>query len=160
MKRLDALRNRTGSLAMMRRYLLIKKLSKKCGNNVAVFPGVYLENIEELEIGNNVSIHQMCYIDAEGGVSIGDNVSIAHRCTVLSSNHLYKDSNVPIKYQGMSLAPTTIRDNVWVGCACVVLAGVTIGPGSVIGANSTVLKDIPENVIAGGSPATILKMRI
>ena len=45
MKRLDALRNRTGSLAMMRRYLLIKKLSKKCGNNVAVFPGVYLDQL-------------------------------------------------------------------------------------------------------------------
>ncbi len=96
-RRLEVLRNRSGSFAMLRRYLLVKSLANKCGSNVAIFPGVYLLNIENLEIGENVSIYQMCYIDAEGGVSIEDDVSIAHRSTVLSSNHIYSELDTPIK---------------------------------------------------------------
>jgi galactoside O-acetyltransferase/maltose O-acetyltransferase len=43
------------------------------------------------------------------------------------------------------------------GLNVVVLKGVTIGKNSLIGANSVVTKDIPENVIAGGNPCKILK---
>lgn len=121
--RFEALRNKNGLLAILRRYLLLKTLVKQCGNNVAVFPGVFFENMENLSLGNNVSIHQMCYIDAEGGIDIGDNVSIAHRSTVLSSNHLYDSADKPIKYQGMELKATTIEENVWIGCGCTILAG-------------------------------------
>lgn len=157
---LEKIRYKSGSFAMMKRYLLVRSLAKKCGNNVAIFPGVYFENIENLEIGTNVSIHQMCYIDAEGGISLGNDVSIAHRSTVLSSNHVYSKEDVPIKYQGMKLEKTIIKDNVWIGCGCSIMAGIIINSGSVIGANSTVTRDVPENVIVGGSPAKIIKMRI
>lgn len=157
--RLDTLRNKPCSLAMLRRYLLVKSLANKCGSNVAIFPGVYLFNIENLEIGENVSIHEMCYIDAEGGISIENNVSIAHRSTVLSSNHIYSELDTPIKYQGMKLEKTVIKQNVWIGCGCSIMAGVTINSGSVVGANSTVTKDVPKNTIAGGSPAKVFKTR-
>ena len=129
------------------------------GKNVAILPGAFFEYIENLSIGDNVSIHQMCYIDAEGGIEIGNNVSIAHRCSILSSNHGYKRDDIPIKYQDMTLAKTIIHDNVWIGCGCVVLAGVEIGSGSVIGANSTVNRTIPGNSIAVGSPAKRIKSR-
>ena len=102
----------------------------------------------------------MCYIDAEGGIEIGNNVSIAHRSTILSSNHGYTDPIIPIKYQEMTLAKTIILDNVWIGCGCTILAGVEIGSGTVIGANSIVTKSIPENSVAIGSPAKRIKSRI
>ena len=152
--------NRNGSLAMFNRYIAVSSLAKCVGNNVAVFPGVCFEYIENLILGDNVSIHQMCYIDAEGGVEIGNDVSIAHRSSVLSSNHGYKRDDIPIKYQDMTLAKTRINDNIWIGCGCVVLAGVEIGSGTVIGANSTVNKSIPENSIAVGSPARKIKNRL
>lgn len=50
----------------------------------------------------------------------------------------------------------TIEDNVWLGLNVVVLKGVRIGKNSVIGANSIVTQDIPENVIAAGNPCRIL----
>ena len=153
-------RNNSGKISMLFRYIAVASLAKKVGKNVAIFPGVYFENIENISIGDNVSIHQMCYIDAEGGIEIGNDVSIAHRCSILSSNHGYKDSIIPIKYQDMILAKTSIKNNVWIGCGCVVLAGVCIGEGTVIGANSTVCKSIEDNSIAVGSPAKIIKKRL
>lgn len=51
----------------------------------------------------------------------------------------------------------TIQDSVWIGSSCTLLPGVTIGKGSVIRAGSIVADDIPEMVLAGGNPATVLK---
>lgn len=158
-KRLAKLRNRDGKIAMVRRYLLVKSLAKKVGNNVAIFPGVFLENIENLSIGDNVSIHQMCYLDADGGIEIGNNVSIAHRTTILSSNHTFSDLSVPIKYQDMALERTVLHDDIWVGCGCAILAGAEIESGCVIGANSTVLGKIGAMSVAVGSPARVIKTR-
>lgn len=50
-----------------------------------------------------------------------------------------------------------IEDNVWLGEGVKVLKGVTIGKNSVIGAGSIVVSDIPENVIAAGNPARVIK---
>ena len=157
---LNVNRRKTSKVGFLMRYVAVASLAKHIGNNVAIFPDVYFEYIENLSIGDNVSIHQMCYIDAEGGIEIGNDVSIAHRSTILSGNHGYTDSSIPIKYQDMILAKTVIQDNVWIGCGCVVLAGVVIGTGSVIGANSVVTKSITENSVAVGSPAKRIKARI
>lgn len=56
-----------------------------------------------------------------------------------------------------SFKPIVIGDNVWLGINTVVLKGVNIGRNSIIAANSVVVKDIPENVIAGGNPCKIIK---
>ena len=49
-----------------------------------------------------------------------------------------------------------IGDNVFIGADTVVLPGVSIGNNSVVGANSTVTKDIPANVVAAGNPAMVI----
>ena len=51
----------------------------------------------------------------------------------------------------------TIGDNVWFGANVTVTPGVTIGSNSIIGAGSVVTRDIPENVIAVGNPAHVIR---
>jgi len=51
----------------------------------------------------------------------------------------------------------TIGNDVWIGMDTIVLGGVTIGNGSVIAAGSVVTKSIPENVLAGGVPARVIR---
>ena len=53
--------------------------------------------------------------------------------------------------------PVRIGDNAWIGNNVSILYGVTVGDGVVVGANSVVTKDLPDNVIAAGAPARILK---
>ena len=93
------------------------------------------------------------------GVEIGSNVSMAHGSTILSTSHTFEELDTPIKYQPMKLAETTIADDVWIGCGVVILAGVNVGTGCVIGANSTVTKDIGDFSVVVGSPAKVIKTR-
>jgi len=55
-------------------------------------------------------------------------------------------------------APVVIEDDVWLGLNAVVLKGVTIGKGSIIGANSVVTRSIPAGVIAAGNPCRVVKV--
>jgi len=50
-----------------------------------------------------------------------------------------------------------VEDNVWLGTNVVVLKGVSIGKGTVVGANSVVTKSLPANVVAAGQPADIIR---
>jgi len=54
-------------------------------------------------------------------------------------------------------ADVTIGKNVWIGGRSIILKGVTVGDNSVIGAGSIVTRDIPENVVAAGNPARVIK---
>ena len=51
----------------------------------------------------------------------------------------------------------TIGNSIWLGMDTIVLGGVTIGNGSVLAAGSVVTNSIPENVLAGGVPAKVIR---
>ena len=57
-------------------------------------------------------------------------------------------------------APIIIKDQVWVGAAVFIGMGVTINQGAVIGATSSVYKDVKEWTIVGGNPVNFIKKRV
>ena len=57
----------------------------------------------------------------------------------------------------VSSKPIVIEDDCWLGGGVIVLAGVTIGKGSVIGAGSIVTKDIPPYSVAVGNPCKVMR---
>jgi len=145
--------------AIFIRYICLKNVAKRCGDNVAVFPNVYIFNFDMLIIGNNVSIHPMCYIQASGGITIGNDVSIAHGTTILSEEHIFSDVDTNIKDQGRKYEKTKIENNVWIAAGCRILAGTTIGTGSVVAAGAVTKGQIKSNVIIGGVPAKVIRER-
>lgn len=56
-------------------------------------------------------------------------------------------------------SPVVVEDDVWLGAHVVITSGVTVGQGSVVGANSIVINDIASNFAAGGVLAKTLKTR-
>lgn len=54
---------------------------------------------------------------------------------------------------------TIIGNDVWIGYDVTIMAGVHVGDGAIIAANSTVVKDVPPYTMVGGNPATIIKKR-
>jgi acetyltransferase-like isoleucine patch superfamily enzyme len=53
--------------------------------------------------------------------------------------------------------PVILHDNVWIGFDVCVLPGVTIGEGSVVGARSVVVEDVPAYTIVAGNPARAIR---
>jgi acetyltransferase-like isoleucine patch superfamily enzyme len=141
------------------RYIAVKRLAKNCGKFVSIYPGVFFLNINQLEIGDYVSIHQMCYLEAFGGLKIGSNTAIAHGASVVSIEHDYQQRLVPMRNAKVIGKPTIIKDDVWVGTGAKVLAGVTVGDGSIIGAGAVVTRDVPAFSIAAGVPAKVIRKR-
>lgn len=54
---------------------------------------------------------------------------------------------------------TVIGNDVWIGANCVIRAGISIGNGAVVGAQSFVNKDVPPYAVVVGSPARIIRYR-
>jgi putative colanic acid biosynthesis acetyltransferase WcaF len=55
--------------------------------------------------------------------------------------------------------PITIGDQAWIASDVFIAPGVTIGRGAVVGVRSTVLSDIPSEVVAFGEPARVIRNR-
>jgi len=123
----------------------------KNGNKVLVF-------------GNDVQMNDYVHITAMESVKIGNNVLMASKIYISDCSHGSYGGNendsdpdmIPIARPLFS-KPVVIEDNVWLGEFVSVLPGVTIGKGTIVGANSVVSKSLPEYVIAVGSPAKPVK---
>lgn len=55
---------------------------------------------------------------------------------------------------------TTIGNHVWLGLRATVLKGVTIGDGAIVGANTTLSRDVPSHTIVAGNPPRILRNNV
>ncbi len=122
---------------------------------------LFAENQARIIIGDNTRIHGSC-VHACNSITIGKNCLIAANCQIIDSNgHDLSFPNVEnrINTKGSSKS-IIIGDSVWIGANSIILPGVTIGKGSVISANSVVVKSIPPMVIAGGNPAVVLKQYV
>lgn len=86
--------------------------------------------------------------------------SIAPNVVVGGMEHDYTKFSTSTKlYPHDKFKTTTIQDDVWIGANAVIRTGLTIGKGSIIGANTVVLKDVPPMSIVVGNPGKILKNR-
>jgi len=110
-------------------------------------------------LGNNVQFGRYCEISTD--TFFGNNILLASRVSIIGRNdHDYSVSGQTIwngdrKEENI----TVIEDDVWVGYNATILAGVTIGKGSIIAAGALVISDIPACEIWGGIPAKKLKDR-
>lgn len=110
---------------------------------------------ENIKIGNNTIINLNAVMFDRSLISFGDNVLVGPNCSFYTSIH-------PLDYttrnENMMISePIKVEDNVWISGNVVIMPGVTIGAGAVIGAGSVVTRDIPENSLAVGNPAVIIK---
>lgn len=88
-----------------------------------------------IRLGNHVSATATRFETHDGGVWV------------------FRDKNPDIDI----VKPITVGDNVFIGYGSIILPGVTIGSNVVIGAGSVVSKDIPDNCVAAGIPARVIK---
>lgn len=138
-----------------------KNLTTGVGCRIEAYP---LKSEIVLRFGSNVQLNDYVHITAMEKVLIGNNVLMASKiyisdCSHGSYNGDENDSDPKSLPQVRKLysKPVLIEDNVWLGEFVSVLPGVTIGQGTIVGANSVVAKSLPPYVIAVGIPAKPIK---
>lgn len=112
-----------------------------------------------VRVGQRSEINHFALINGAGGVTIGRDVLIGPGAQLISYQHRYSERDQPISAQGYSYAPTVVEDDVWIGSNAIILAGVTIGRGSVVGAGAVVTKSCAPYSVLAGVPARVIKTR-
>ena len=102
--------------------------------------------------GSRVGHRPNCIIQGRGVVYIGNYVEIGPNSVVISGNHSL------ICQEEVVRKKTIIGDYSWIASSCVILAGVVLGPRTVVGAGSVVTKSFPDGYcVIAGNPARIVK---
>lgn len=108
-----------------------------------------------IHIGENFFANFNLTILDEAEVIIGENAFIGPNVSIFTACH---PIDVEGRNKGIEWAEKVIiGNNVWIGGNVTILPGVTIGDNVVIGAGAVVSRDIPDNVVAAGNPAKIIK---
>lgn len=134
--------------------LIVYRIAHKLYNKKCFFLARLLSQLARfftgIEIHPGAKIGKGLFIDHGMGVVIGETAEVGDNVTI---------------YHGVTLGGTgkdkgkrhpTIKDNVIIGAGAKVLGPITIGNNVKVGANSVVLKDVPDNATAVGMPAKII----
>lgn len=165
--------------ALMRR-ICMRALTKYCGDELQIAPGISLKHPETFEIGNGVVISEGCAIHGrcDGRFVMGDKVWVGPQsfldardlviedyvgwgpgAKVLGSEHTGLPVDEPIISTDLRIAPVRVERWADIGTNAVLLPGVTIGRGAVVGAGAVVTRDVPPFAKVAGQPARIIGWR-
>lgn len=108
-------------------------------------------------IGDNVFIGTGCILVAKSSIFIGNDSLIAEYVVIRDQDH--RIDSRPIRSAGFKITPVHIGSDVWIGCKATVLRGAYVGDRCVIGAHALVKSRIPDDMLAVGVPARVVKRR-
>ncbi len=98
----------------------------------------------KLTIGELTNFNNGCIITARNSISIGNRVSFGPNVMIFDHDHDFRGNDYMHHFV---TAPIIIEDDVWVGANVTILKGSVIRKGAVIGANSVVIGEVPENSV-------------
>lgn len=138
------------------------KLISTDGGSISIGKGSCLgEHVQivaqggHVAIGDNVFIGTGCMIISKSSIFIGNDSLIAEYVVIRDQDHLI-DSR-PVRSAGFKTTPVRIGSDVWIGCKATVLRGAHLGDRCVIGAHALVKSHIPDDTLAAGVPARVIK---
>lgn len=148
--------NQTRPSEKAKRQHLLKEMLTDIGPNCYIEPPFHSNfGGHHVHFGKNVYANFNLTLVDDTHIYVGDYTMMAPNVTLASAGHPIWPTLRQKNYQYN--APVHIGKNCWLGTGVIVLPGITIGDNVVVGAGSIVTKDLPDNVVAVGNPAHILR---
>jgi acetyltransferase-like isoleucine patch superfamily enzyme len=119
--------------------------------------GAFVEIQKNATVGKNCKISSHSFICE--GVTIEDGVFIGHSVTFINDSYprATTEGGALQTESDWKVERTVVKKGASVGSGSTILANVTVGENSIIGAGSVVTKDVPANAIVAGNPARVLR---
>lgn len=136
------------------RRFLLRLFGAKIGRGVIIRPDVKVTYPWKVTIGDYSWIGDNVELYSLGEIEIGENVVISQKCYLCTGSHDYQEESFSIYSEKI-----TIADECWLATDVYVAPGITIERGIVVGARSSVFKDLTQIGIYTGSPAKFQKVR-
>lgn len=133
---------------------IIKELIPNAGPNLYIEPPFFCDYGYNISCGENVYFNVNCVVLDCAKVTIGSNVFFAPGVQLYTATH---PLDAELRKTLENALAINIGNDCWIGGNAIILPGITIGNGVVIGAGSVVTKNIPDNVMAVGNPAKVVK---
>lgn len=134
--------------------LILKELLPNASKNIYIEPPFHCDYGYNIHCGSRVYFNVNCVVLDSAKVTIGSNVMFGPAAQIYTAAH---PLDIETRRKLEFAKPVTIGDDCWIGGGAIICPGVTIGKGSVIGAGAVVTKDIPENSLAVGNPAKVIR---
>ena len=112
-----------------------------------------------VSIGAKSVLGQECTISAYQRVEIGRECILADRVMLIDFDHGVVEVERPIRVQGIYKRDVRVGHNAWIGYGACILRGVSIGNNCVVGTSAVVTASLPDNAVAAGIPARVIRMR-
>jgi maltose O-acetyltransferase len=133
---------------------ILRELLPNAHKRIYIEPPFHCDYGYNIHLGEKVYFNVNCVVLDAAKVTIGSNVFIGPGVHIYTATH---PTNA-VERQTVEFAkPVSIGNDCWIGGNSVLCPGITIGDGVTIGAGSVVTKDIPENSLAVGNPARVIK---
>ena len=136
------------------RRFLLRSFGAKIGKGVIIRPSVQITYPWKVTIGDYSWIGDDVVLYSLGNIRIGSNTVISQRSYLCTGSHDYTKEDFPIYAKEI-----VVKDQCWLATDVFISPGVTINEGTVVGARSTVIKDLESFSVYVGSPAKRLKNR-
>ena len=134
---------------------LLRLFGARIGKDVVIRPSARVHYPWKVEIGD--------YSWIGSGVELYslERIHIGSHCVISQNSYLCTGSHDPLDPAfGLKVAPITIGNGVWVAANCFIAPGVSIGANSIVGARSSVFRDLPPQWICLGNPCKPHKTRV
>ena len=142
--------------ATMRRWnnAILRLFGAKVAKSAIVYSSAKIFMPENLIIGDKACLAGNTIVENAATVHLMENSIVSQYSYLCTASHDIRHPDFP-----QFSKPITIGKNAWVTARCFIGPGVNVGEGGVIGASSSVFKDVPANTVVGGNPAKFIKYR-
>lgn len=136
------------------RRFLWRLFGAQVGENVIIRPSARVTYPWKVSVGDSSWIGDHVELYSLGPITIGKNCVISQQSYLCAGTHDHTRLDFPLVAK-----PIIVEDEVWIATGCFIAPGVTLARGSILGARSVALENVPEATICVGHPAKPVKAR-